>query len=845
MRGRAAQRGQAIVLAALFFVVLTGIAGLVMDGGHDYLVKRQAQAAADFAALGAGKQLALNNSFLTGAPKANDKSIIAAHDYAAANGFNTTYSNSCDVSTSSSFTTSWFDVSGLACSATNGFNTKITVNAPAVAMGGVPIPSQCTGSTQYNCIQVVVSARVTHWFMASVGIPFAYVTTFATVFAHPPGTNFNVPPPQAVYLYEPADDCVGQCFDTTKAPLRQQMTCNTSIVANANCPTFWINSGSAPLIAGVDGNVVNPAGDQVALEAAGHTVVQDSATICDPFGGKTCSAGTALGSKGFARGNSAKVYCSTVSGSLYGTGCTTTGQSGLKTMYTNETGYFTSSWSPSVDTSTLYHCGALVLNGDNIKNSYVAQGSLAPTDTACYPPNSEPYTIQPGIYSYIVINHGSYTFQAGVYDITGKAPVNTLSAPGYIADGIDHGAEGAADWDLCTGAQPTSCGGASPLTAGVWIGHGKGGYTAATAGTASKCNFSGGGTPGVQGGGGDPTDVAGNSVSFRFEPGSAGFVSTAEVHSIAMTSPGLGQVSVIGGVPMLFDLENGSFIHLDSKSGGGTSGFSGLIYQNPSYTSGGLELDPGLANKSGAPALVGQVRAWSLTTFGRSGIAVSFKAGYGTSSNPPVTTSGNAENWIIGSASMQAGVNGVSGMETFTLSYQDEWALDAYGLYLKINNGSPIFFSQGIWVPTPPPSAPVPPAVNNPGDSNPAYPSTTQAGAVNYTTATDANGNPDWTIALPNGTANKSLFEVDGNWAWGHESEIPGAVPNWGGSYYGGNYASINFTFPTPPGTTVAIQVFMTDGDFCGDYALANYTFNNIGQPNGGLQSGASVSLVM
>lgn len=74
---------------------------------------------------------------------------------------------------------------------------------------------------------------------------------------------------------------------------------------------------------------------------------------------------------------------------------------------------------------------------------------------------------------------------------------------------------------------------------------------------------------------------------------------------------------------------------------------------------------------------------------------------------------------------------------------------------------------------------------------------------------------------------------------WGHESELTGTTP-----YWSGHKSTINFTFPTPAGSTVHIQIFMTDGDFCGDYAIGSFTFNNIGQPNGGLQSGASVSLV-
>jgi hypothetical protein len=42
----------------------------------------------------------------------------------------------------------------------------------------------------------------------------------------------------------------------------------------------------------------------------------------------------------------------------------------------------------------------------------------------------------------------------------------------------------------------------------------------------------------------------------------------------------------------------------------------------------------------------------------------------------------------------------------------------------------------------------------------------------------------------------------------------------------------------------VAISVFTTDGDHCGDYDIANYTFKNTGLPAGGTQTVGSVSLV-
>ena len=42
----------------------------------------------------------------------------------------------------------------------------------------------------------------------------------------------------------------------------------------------------------------------------------------------------------------------------------------------------------------------------------------------------------------------------------------------------------------------------------------------------------------------------------------------------------------------------------------------------------------------------------------------------------------------------------------------------------------------------------------------------------------------------------------------------------------------------------MSITLFVLDGDHCGDYAYANYTFHNTGGPGPGQQTVGSVSLV-
>jgi hypothetical protein len=533
-------------------------------------------------------------------------------------------------------------------------------------------------------------------------------------------------------------------------------------------------------------------------------VIQDLTTFCDPYNGATCPSGSAVGGQGFAIAPGSPLFCTGFSsGSANGaTGCSTGSQTGLSTVAGNETAYSPRAWTATFN-FTGPDCGSLVLNG----------GPVRPSNAACNSTAAEPYTILPGRYSYIVINHGKYDFEAGLYDITGTVPPSLIS----------HGRETTADFDLCGATCPN-------LTAGIWIGHGSNPYTAGTSGSGSACSGNS-----VQGGGGDSTIVTGSGVSFRFESSSAGFVSTHEVSRINLSAPGLGAAAGTAGVPILFDMENPNFIHLDA--GGGGSHFTGIVYQSPFAGAGGVEINPGLGQ--GTSALSGQVLANSFTTFGTSGKAIDFSQGFGASS--PIIATGNAENQIIppGGITLRAGPT--AGTEQLVILYVDEWALNAYDAYVRINNGSPQFFSKGIWQVTPGPNDQLPPNPNGGGPSDvasaSAYPSTSQPGSTNYTAATDVNGLPDWTYRFSNG----STFEVDGNWTWGHESNIPGAQSNWTNN--GGNNATLTYTFPTPPGTSVNVVVYLDDGDHCGDYTVVNTTFANIGTPAGGQQIAGSVRL--
>lgn len=803
---RRRQGGQLLPIIAIAFLVLFGIAGLAVDASRDYLMKRDAQNAADFAALAAAKEMTLSGSvsvpIAPGSP-----AVVAAHDFAANNGFPTIYSTGCDSGSGNSFTTTWFDVSGLQCNATSGFTNKVTVRTPVQAMPYAPIPTACQGAGVFSCVQVVITTDIPQLFTRVLGVGSAYVTVAASAKAVLPASSVSLPPPNALVLYQPQSGCDPtrqQCFNEASPVGRSQLACTGG---TNNCPTFWVRQGTRPYIYGYDGSTFAPAVDEAALESNGDMVIQDRTTLCDPYNGLTCSPNTPVGPSGFAVPGGAKVFCTRYGGgSVFATPCTTTGQANLNELDANQGPFQPQAyWSPSVDTSGLSNCGALVLNGQAVS------GGCANAQ--------EPYLIEPGRYQYIVINHGTYEFAQGLYDIMDAAPVNTLTAGAYFANGIDHSREGAADFDLCTGGQPNSCPG---LTAGVWIGHGGGGFGAYVRPNNLSCV---GGPSGSTSGGGDSTIISGSGAVFRLEPRSGGFVVTNEVQGLSLAGAGINSLASVGGAPLLIDEENSSFIHLDAHSSNSNQ-IQGLIYQTSSATGGGVEINLGLASGGGSVSLTGQVLAYSFTTFGQQG-TFDFTNGYGAGTVSGIPTSGRNETSIINSASLTAA--STPGYQTVTVHYTDEWAMDAYDQFIKVNNGQPVFFSQGIWSTTPGPGAPQPPPNNNPGDQFPAYPTSGGSYSIN------SMNPPDWTYAIPN--SNGSTIEISGNWTWGHESDISGANS-------GNDVATVKYTFPTPSGSYVSVSVFVLDGDHCGDYAYQEYTFRNTGQPGPGQQTVGNTTIV-
>ncbi len=412
------KRGQTLVIFALIFVTLVGFAGLALDATHLYLAQHTAQKAADAAALAAGKRLA-GATQQSPMANSNDLALVAAHDFAAGDGFITTRSTACDTTVTSGsitrFTATWTD--GASCSSST-YTNKVSVAVPPYTL-----TPHCQ-VTPYNCMQVTVQSKVTNFVMGTAGIPTSLVQASATVYAQPSGTTFDYPYPVAVYLYQPAVALIAtcpagqQCFDRTKVPARTLLSCST---AGSNCPTYWARPEASNLIVGVDGTTLNPPQDVVALESNGDMVLQGALgdQYCDPYGvgAAGCTLGAAIGSKGYALAAGSIAYCATSggAGTRAPTPCISAGPGGTSTtrVYGNETTFASHTWTPTVDTSGLRDCGYLLLNGNT-----VASGLSTST---CAPPSTEPYTIMPGIYQWIAINHGAYTFEPGIYDITGKA----------------------------------------------------------------------------------------------------------------------------------------------------------------------------------------------------------------------------------------------------------------------------------------------------------------------------------------------------------------------------------------------------------------------------------------
>ena len=876
-RRRRRERGQVLPLVALGLVVITGFTGLTVDLGHQFVVKRQLQAAADAAALAAATTLGNGapTQLYTTPTAYNNAAVIAAHDYAASDGFATTIPASAGGSSAnyyspacysgggvSNFREMFFDSSyGTSCASgfpPSGFNTAVQVNIPPqVLPGAPPIPSQCqagSGSPD-NCVQVVITYRVTNYIMGVFGQANEYLQAVATAYANPFGQG-GAPLPQgySAYLYEPATGCTGQCYTPTVAPSKGALSCT-------NCPTMWAQNIGGQLNINSENGATLPTPTHLpAVVSAGHIVNQENNLIfCDTYGGVTCGNNSApAGSTGYSLGPSANLYCGGVNaGNAVCTNTTPPGN--LQKVTGNSTTYSAQAYPMPTPATPVNNCGGLILNGDPITSAnnppvfFDASGhALSSVNSKCVPSPTEPYTIEPGQYQYIVINHGQYEFEGGLFYIYGTAPVDTATVSSTVeANGIDHSQEQTGvqkDWDLCQAPVNNNPAASCPtLTAGVWIGHGMGcggnnKCGAQVNSTGVTCN-NGQVTGGTTGGGGDKTDITGSGVSFYFTAASAGLVSTAEVDSIVLTGPNVGALATVGNRPVLINMQNPTaWSHLDGNSGQNTQ-FSGMIYQTPSATGGGLDIDPGAGNHMSRPfTLLGQVLVYSLDFFGSgnngNGGAIDFTYGYGSASTTP-TGAGNNETSLVTIPS-NALTSAGAGLEKLTVSYTDEWMLDAYDMSVQINSLATNYFSRPLWSIAPNGyvqgsySGVLPPQNGyTPSDANPRYMASGQGSPYYVPPApyVAGTGTHEYTLHTDQGQTDDTVWDVSGDWSWGNQSNIAGANSQ--------NYAaSIAYTFPVPSGSTVNIQLHVVDGDHCGDYDNVSTTLANVSTPGASLPGG-------
>jgi hypothetical protein len=157
IKKNASERGQAIILIALVIVGLIGITGLVVDGGMAYANRRQAQNAADSAALAASL-----------AKLRGDNYEYAAQQQAQSNG----YTN-------------------------DGEQSKVEVYNP-------PISGPYAANAQY--IQVILTSRQKTYFGAVVGIRYVTNTVEAVARAKPASWD-EIMDGYGVISLAPGSDC--------------------------------------------------------------------------------------------------------------------------------------------------------------------------------------------------------------------------------------------------------------------------------------------------------------------------------------------------------------------------------------------------------------------------------------------------------------------------------------------------------------------------------------------------------------------------------------------------------------------------------------------------------------
>lgn len=755
---------------------------------------------------------------------------------------------------------------------TSGWTYRVEVAVPPLNVANVS--TDCL-TAQWNCVEVIVQKRVRNYFEGIFGIPISMVRTDSWAYAEPSITNIantSMPPATALMVSEPHSP--GGFEGNANYPPNQFPSCAQILSGRASDVPYGLGSAGNTFtrrpalyscqqlaILGVDSQNLNyapfcttavpascagPGVDQYAVRSYGDVLLGSNLIVCDPFGRKQCPTNQLPSPDGnpptpsYTVGAQGFVLDAGVGGPprrpvLYCRGydppqgappypCTNPfprnppNNDGLNLMQGNGVGAPASNhqaWPvvghPSV--VGLPNCGALVLNGGTVPRSACTRAD--PNNTAN--PN---WTISPGSYQYIVINHGTYTFDPGVYDITSSTDHTQIDLTGETVQ----------DVDLCPNVAASPC---NNLRAGVWIGHGNGPFTGNYVPPSGTCVT---GAVGPSGGGGDQTNVLGNGVTFVLESPSSHFVSTKEVNSIQLTAPNIGSSQRDAGIPLLFYASGPQYIHLDAttQSTATASGFDGIVYQVDNPGGGGVEMDTNIGQHK-APILRGQVFAYTFLSFGDDyGVGVDFSAGWGQpSSSAGVSTLGSFEGDIV--SGQPSAIRGARGQPSrFIAHYRDEMPMDAYDISVSINGQAPIWYSRALWgssggppftaPPTPNPAAPA-----YPDDTPPGPPGTLRTGPI----APPANGSGSYsaggggTIFTPVNSPYSATVKITDTsvikpgWVWGRSERYRQPTDSY--------TDDVEIDFIDPGISNLKLTITLVDGDACGDYSIARYGINTAG----------------
>ena len=146
------QKGQSLVIVALFLVALIAILALTLDGGNAYLKRREAQNSADAGALAGARVYCADPEF------AYDDAVLTAIEYVGKNnatvlpGYPTIYDDQVTVGTTITFDSFFGSILGSPSMTANAI-AKAGCYSPCFGEGVLPIVWTCA-TRQLGCANI-------------------------------------------------------------------------------------------------------------------------------------------------------------------------------------------------------------------------------------------------------------------------------------------------------------------------------------------------------------------------------------------------------------------------------------------------------------------------------------------------------------------------------------------------------------------------------------------------------------------------------------------------------------------------------------------------------------------